>query len=81
MAMSINRFYSNWKSIKLFVQDNPKVSEELKSVLKQVDASFKAHYNSETFKAALMADESIPDDLEENITSAYILYNNEKARL
>ena len=80
MVMSINRFYSTFKTIKLFVQESSEVSEQLASTLKRVEKAFRAAYTSETFKQALMKDELIPSDLEEEITSAYILYNNEKAR-
>ncbi|HPR62926.1 MAG TPA: hypothetical protein PK014_01790 [Thermoanaerobaculia bacterium] len=79
--MSINRFYSTLKTIKIFIQDHPDVSEELASSIKKVEQSFRATYTSESFKEALMANADIPSDLEEEITSASILYNNEKARL
>ena len=80
VPLSINRFYSQFKSIKIYVQDNPDVSDALKDALRKVEESFRSLYDSASFKAALMQDETIPDDLEERITSALILYNQEKAR-
>ena len=81
MVMSVNRFYSDFKAIKMFVEDNPGTADDLKKALSLVMESFKNAYSSESFKEALYSNANIPDDLEENFTSAVIIYKREKALL
>jgi len=72
-------FFSQYKKIKEFLADGTKGSQELKDAFKALNDGFKKSFKPEQFKEALAANAPVPDDLEERLTSALIIFNREKA--
>ena len=81
MAITAPYFFQQYKKLKEFLADGTKGSQELKDAFKALNDGFKKAYQTEQFKEALAANVMIPDDLEERLTSALIIFNREKALL
>ncbi len=81
MPVTSSYFFQQYKKLKEFLADGTRGSQELKDAFKALNDSFKKAYQPEQFKEALTTNVHIPDDLEEKLTSALMIYNREKALL
>ena len=79
MPITAPYFFSQYKKIKEFLADGTKGSQELKDAFYRLNDGFKKTYQTEQFKEALTTNAAVPDDLEERLTSALIIFNREKA--
>lgn len=79
MPITTQYFFSQYKKIKEFLADGTKGSQELKDAFHALNDGFKKNFQPDQFKEALTANAPIPDDLEERLTSALIIFNREKA--
>lgn len=79
MPVNAAYFFQHYKKLKEFLADGTKGSQELKDAFKALNDGFKKAYQTEQFREALAANVMIPDDLEERLTSALIIFNREKA--
>jgi hypothetical protein len=79
VPITASYFFSQYKKIKEFLADGTKGSQELKEAFHNLNEGFKKNFQPDQFKAALAANTPIPDDLEERLTSALIIFNREKA--
>ena len=79
MPITAPTFFSQYTKIKEFLADGTKGSAELKDAFHRLNEGFKKTYQTEQFKEALTTNALVPDDLEERLTSALIIFNREKA--
>jgi len=80
MPITAPQFFQQYKKLKDYLADGTKGSQDLRDAFKALNDGFRITYHTERFKEALAANAMIPDDLEERLTSALIIMNQEKAR-
>jgi hypothetical protein len=77
MPMTVSRFLAQYRTLKDQIEQM-EGSEELRRAWERVLAVFRATYTTESLKDALAADDAVPAELEERLTSALVLYNRER---
>jgi hypothetical protein len=77
MTLAASRFLTEYKTLKSHIE-GLEASEELRRAYERLVAVFKSTYTAESLKEALAADVAVPDELEERLTSALVLYHRER---
>lgn len=80
MAMPASRFLQAFQQVRAYAAEHGELPEDLRKAWERLQAAFKKAYQPADFKAALAEDRRVPDDLEEQTTSAQILLHRELAR-
>ena len=80
MVMPATAFFAQLKKVKIYLEEHPDASEELQRAFERLNTAFKTSFTPEEFKAALAEGRAVDSELEEEITSATVLMNQDRAR-
>ena len=80
MGMTIREFVVRLKRLKAAADESSDLSSETREAIDQLMGAFRAAYAPEQLKSAMTEGASVPSDLEERVTTATLLLNQERAR-
>ena len=80
MVMQTTAFFAQLRKLKAYIDEHPDASSQLREAYERVNAAFKKRFTPEEFKTALAEGAAVDSELEESITSAMVLMNQDRAR-
>jgi hypothetical protein len=80
MVMTASLFLKRFQQIKQYLGEYEDTSPELVEAFDKVASDFRATYTPEAFKRLLSEDGPIEGGLEDDLTSALVLCNQDRAR-
>ena len=80
MVMTASVFLKRFRQVKTYLAEHDNVSPELAEAFEKVASDFKGTYTPEAFKLLLSEDGPIEGGLEDDLTSASVLCNRDRAR-
>lgn len=80
MVMSASMFLARFQQIRSHLAEHGDASAELAEAFRKVACDFKTLYTAEAFKSLLAEDGPVDGCLEDDLTSAFVLYTRDRAR-